>query len=90
MTIKKEIKNLFLQKRFSEIIFLIESKFEEKTPEILNILAISRLSQQRRSGEYDANFIYYRYSEILLMKAECLAEKGNFADANSLADSIWF
>jgi predicted O-linked N-acetylglucosamine transferase (SPINDLY family) len=52
MTIKKEIKNLFLQKRFSEIIFLIESKFEEKTPEILNILAISRLSQQRSREIY--------------------------------------
>ena len=52
MTIKEEIKNLFLQKRFSEIIFLIESKFEEKTPEILNILAISRLSQQRSREIY--------------------------------------
>ena len=52
MTIKKEIKNLFHQKRFSEIIFLIESKFEEKTPEILNILAISRLSQQRSREIY--------------------------------------
>ena len=47
MTTKNELKNLFLQKRFSEIIFLIESKFEEKSSEILNILAISRLSQQR-------------------------------------------
>ena len=52
MTIKEEIKNLFLQKRFSEIIFLIESKFEEKTTEILNILAISRLSHERSRETY--------------------------------------
>jgi len=52
MTINNEIKNLFLQKRFSEIIFLIESKFEKKSSEILNILAISRLSQQRSREIY--------------------------------------
>ncbi|MDA3890618.1 MAG: RagB/SusD family nutrient uptake outer membrane protein [Salinivirgaceae bacterium] len=45
-------------------------------------------SKRRRSGDYDANYIYYRYSEILLMKAECLAENGNFADANKLVAEV--
>ncbi|MDA3890552.1 MAG: RagB/SusD family nutrient uptake outer membrane protein [Salinivirgaceae bacterium] len=45
-------------------------------------------SKRRRSGLYDASFIYYRYSEILLMKAECLAETGNFADANKLLSDV--
>tara|TARA_X000000368_G_scaffold340085_1_gene278247 strand:- start:203 stop:1873 length:1671 start_codon:yes stop_codon:yes gene_type:complete len=52
MTINNEIKKLFSQKKFSEIIFLIESKFEEKPSEILNILAISRLSEQRSRETY--------------------------------------
>ena len=47
-----EIKNLFLQKRFSELIFLIESNYEEKSSEILNILAISRLSRERNKNNY--------------------------------------
>ena len=52
MTINNEIKNLFFQKKFSEIIFLIETKFKEKSSEILNILAISRLSEQRSRETY--------------------------------------
>ncbi|UCH13888.1 MAG: RagB/SusD family nutrient uptake outer membrane protein [Bacteroidales bacterium] len=35
----------------------------------------------RDNTERDANFIYYRYSEILLMKSECLAETGNLKEA---------
>ena len=44
---KNEIKKLLFQKKFSKIIFLIESNFKEKPSEILNILAISRLSLER-------------------------------------------
>ena len=47
-----EIKNLFFQKRFSELIFLIESNYDEKSSEILNILAISRLSRERNKNNY--------------------------------------
>ena len=52
MKIKNEIKNLFLQKKFLDIIFLIETKFEKKPSEILNILAISRLSHERNKKTY--------------------------------------
>lgn len=45
-------------------------------------------SKQRRSGEFSANFIYYRFSEILLMKAECLAEKDDLEGANDLVSQI--
>ena len=52
MTINNEIKNLFLQKKFQDIVFLIESNFDEKSSEILNILAISRLSHERSRETY--------------------------------------
>jgi hypothetical protein len=42
----------------------------------------------RRAGEYDAHIIYYRYADILLMKAEALAELGSFDDANILLQQI--
>jgi hypothetical protein len=35
----------------------------------------------RDNYERDANFIYYRYSDILLMKSECLAETGRLKEA---------
>jgi hypothetical protein len=42
----------------------------------------------RTESERDANFIYYRYAEVLLMKAESLAETGNFEDANYLVRRV--
>ncbi len=39
----KEISKLFKEKKYSELIFTIESSSKEISPEILNILAISRL-----------------------------------------------
>ncbi len=46
-------------------------------------------SRQKRSGsERSANFIYYRYADILLMKAEALAETGNFDGANNLVSQV--
>jgi len=45
-------------------------------------------SSQRKSGEISANFIIYRYAEILMMKAECLAEKGSFTEANYLVRQV--
>lgn len=41
-------------------------------------------SVSRSFNERDANFIYYRYADIILMKAEALAELNKFAEANSL------
>jgi hypothetical protein len=38
----------------------------------------------RSSSSRSANFIYYRYADIILMKAEAEIELGNFALANSL------
>ena len=46
-------------------------------------------SSLRRDGnERDANFICYRYSDIILMKSECLAEKGNLKEAYQLLNEI--
>lgn len=36
----------------------------------------------------DANYLYYRYSDILLNKAEALAEIGNLTEANSLVQEV--
>ena len=43
----KQISKLFQEKKYSELIFTIESSFKEIPPEILNILAISRLLQKK-------------------------------------------
>lgn len=40
------------------------------------------------SSERDANFIYYRYADVLLMKAESLAELGLFEEANNLLREV--
>ena len=45
-------------------------------------------SKRRTSNQYDANFIYYRYADILFIKAEALAELGNFDEANKLVQDI--
>ncbi len=45
-------------------------------------------SRIRRSSQRDANFIIYRYADILLMKAEALAETGNFTEANNLLREV--
>lgn len=42
----------------------------------------------RTSNERDANFIYYRYADVLLMKAEALGELGDFEPANNLVTSV--
>lgn len=36
----------------------------------------------------DGNYIYHRYADIILMKAEALAETGNFDGANNLVQRI--
>ncbi|MBN1187218.1 MAG: RagB/SusD family nutrient uptake outer membrane protein [Bacteroidales bacterium] len=47
------------------------------------------LNQKKRTdNERDANFIYYRYADILFIKAEALAETGNFEEANYLVRLI--
>lgn len=38
--------------------------------------------------ERDANFIYYRYTDILLIKAEALAELGSFDEAYELLNDV--
>lgn len=43
---------------------------------------------KRTSNERDANMIYYRYADILLMKAEALAELGDFAESNKYINLI--
>ncbi len=43
----------------------------------------------RASSQRDANFIYYRYADILMMKAEALTElNSNLTEANSLVRQI--
>lgn len=41
-------------------------------------------SVTRSSNSRDAHFIYYRYADILLMKAEAATELNRFAEANNL------
>lgn len=43
---------------------------------------------KRQESERDANYIYYRYADVLLMKAEALIEKGQFGDANNLINMV--
>jgi len=43
---------------------------------------------KRTSTESDANVIYYRYSDILLMKAESLAELERYSEANNYINEI--
>jgi len=45
-------------------------------------------SVKRTTSENDANYIFYRYADVLLMKAEALAEIGNLPDANALLQQI--
>lgn len=45
-------------------------------------------SRRRRDSQRDANFIYYRYADVLLIKAEASAETGNFDQANSLLREV--
>lgn len=42
----------------------------------------------RTENERDANFIYYRYADILLMKAEALAELNDLENANNLVTTV--
>jgi len=39
---------------------------------------------KRTASQRDANFIYYRYADILLMKADALTELGQLTEANAL------
>jgi hypothetical protein len=47
-----------------------------------------RRSNWRSGAERDANYIYYRYADVLLMKAEALAETGSFELANFLVRQV--
>ena len=42
----------------------------------------------RDNSERDANFIFYRYTDILLMKSECLAETGKLKEAYQLLNEV--
>ena len=43
---------------------------------------------RRDFSQKDANFIYYRYPDILLMKAEALAELNNFYESQELINEV--
>ena len=43
---------------------------------------------RRDYSQRDANFIYYRYADILLMKAESLAELNNFSESQELINEV--
>jgi hypothetical protein len=42
----------------------------------------------RNASQRDANYIYYRYADVLLIKAEALAGIGNLTDANYLVRQV--
>ena len=56
----KEISKLFQEKKYTELIFAIETGFREVPPEILNILAISRLLQKKDNLSFDAAIKEFR------------------------------
>jgi len=43
---------------------------------------------RRDYSQKDANYIYYRYPDILLMKAEALAELNNFSESQELINEV--
>ena len=43
---------------------------------------------RRDFSQKDANYIYYRYADILLMKAEALAELNNFSESQELINVV--
>ena len=47
-----KIKQLFFEKKYSELIFFIESEIENKSGKILNILATSRLSREQNKETF--------------------------------------
>lgn len=49
---------------------------------------LNATTSNRNSNQRDANYIYYRYADILLIKAEALAETGNLTDANYLVRQV--
>ena len=56
----KEISKLFQEKKYTELIFAIETGFREVPAEILNILAISRLLQKKDNLSFDAAIKEFR------------------------------
>ncbi len=53
-----------------------------------NYAISSREGIPRTSNERDANFIYYRYADILLMKAEALGELGALNEGTALINEV--
>lgn len=45
-------------------------------------------STKRTQSQRDANFIYYRYADVLLIKAEALNELGDLIQANALVREV--
>ena len=43
---------------------------------------------ERTTAQRDANFIYYRYADVLLIKAEALNETGKLIEANALVRDV--
>ena len=61
---KDKLRSLFQEKRYSELIFLIESSFINKPPEILNILAVSRLLKEKNKNTF--NIAINEFHEVYL------------------------
>ncbi|MFC2136998.1 RagB/SusD family nutrient uptake outer membrane protein [Bacteroidota bacterium] len=52
------------------------------------LVGLNATSSDRNNNQRDVNYIYYRYADILFIKAEALAELGNFEDANYLVRQV--
>jgi tetratricopeptide (TPR) repeat protein len=50
--------------------------------------SITSKTKRKSQTDCDANVIYYRYGDILLMKAEALAELGQFSEANNYINEL--
>ncbi len=57
-------------------------------PEWKYIGTTNKSTEKRSENEQDANIIYYRYADILLMKAEALIELGMLKEAGQLISQI--
>jgi len=64
------IQRLFDEKRYSELIFLIESEIENKSSAILNILAVSRLSRYENKETFQLAISEFKEAYLKEKKTE--------------------
>ena len=91
----EKLNKLFVEKKYSELIFLIESSFDQKTSRLLNVLAVARLLNNKNQksfilaiNEFKEGYTQEPKSQIGL---ECLKNYINalvdFYDQKNISDN---